>query len=181
MGGFVLFCFHGKQERLQRVAQLDNAVAVGAADQLVDEAHDPHVLGLVERGVPQVVGVDLAGERTAWLATAAAAAATSAVSVMISRLCISWGLRTTPTTSLKRLRHCPPPWYLGGQTQWHRRPLCRQWRQSGERRLSPLRPPARALLSDPEGSANASGWASGVLGGRMDCCTPHGLLHARAV
>ena len=32
---------------------------------------------------------------------------------------------------------------------------------------------ARALLSHPEGSANASGWAYGALGGRVDCCTPH--------
>ena len=40
---------------------------------------------------------------------------------------------------------------------------------------------ARALLSGPEGSTNASGRASRALSGRIGCCTPHGLLHARAV
>ena len=47
----------GARQLLQAVAQLDDPIAVRAADQIVDGAHDEDVLGLVELGVGDVVGV----------------------------------------------------------------------------------------------------------------------------
>ena len=73
-------------------------------------------------------------------------------------LCISWGVRTTPTTSLKHLRHCPPPWYLRGQegASYLGRAL------EGGHLSAHLGLQARALLSGPEGSTHALTHADGL-------------------
>lgn len=49
--------YGGAGQLLQRVGKLDDAVAIRTAHEYVDELDDPHILGLIELCVPNVVCV----------------------------------------------------------------------------------------------------------------------------